>query len=264
MQFCFASLHAQKQFFFESIEINSYVYTDDLAYSKNVWPKQLKSGFRPSAQNFDSLNYYSFKEWFHLNITGGGGIQTRLQKSIPAFSDHSRNRLEWNTGLGFRTFRMASVPYSYLTPYYDTLKNQFSEREQFQLRQSLIDIYNSLMLNHHSKLIPEMYGFVGFGFQTSFSISSKVRDAYSSSQQKWNTSQHRWEEISSTNDTTLAPARNNMLYAWTIPLGVGFDLSKEISIAGGIEYFHARRSPALTEKKYSECAMFQLIIRYKL
>lgn len=259
------SIHAQKKFFFGSIEINSYVYSDDIFYSKNEWTKQFKSPYHPFAQKFDSLDYYRiFREWFHLDINGGGGIQTRLQKSIPAFATHSRSTLEWNTGLGFRTFRMTGVPYSFPSSYYDTLRAQFTESEQFQLKQSFIDSYNSVVLNHHSKMIPEMYGFIGLGFQFSFSMNSKIRDAYSSNQQQWNSSQHRWDQISSFGDTAFVAARNCRVYAWTIPLGLGFDLSKKISMAGGIEYHRSIRLPVLTEKKYSEGAMFQLIIRYKL
>jgi hypothetical protein len=264
-QFCFISIHAQKKFFFESIEIKSYVYTDDIIYTKDAWQKQFRQPYHPSAQKFDSLdNYEFFKEWFHFDITGGGGIQTRLQKPIPAFPVHSRNKLEWNTGLGFRTFRMKGIPYSSLNPYFDTSRVQFAENEQFQLRQSFIDVYNSAVLTRHTKIIPEMYGSIGFGFQFSFSVTNKIRDAYFSHQQQWNTAQHKWDEISSSHDTTLVPAKGCIVYAWTIPVGLGFDLSKKISMAGAIEYMHSTRSPALTEKKYSEAAMFQLSIRYKL
>lgn len=106
--------------------------------------------------------------------------------------------------------------------------------------------------------------FLGLGLQTSFSISSKIKDEYSSSQQKWNTVLRRWEEFNKISDTSLIPAKNTFVFAWTISFGLGFDLSKKISFEFPIEYFHARRSPIVTEKKYSEGAMLQLIIRYKL
>lgn len=260
---CLVALHAQKKFFFESIKINSFLYTDDILYNKNQWAKQFKEPYHPSAQKFDSLNFYGYKDWV-IRINGGEGVQIRLQKIVPAFASHSRNKLEWNTGLGFRTFRMKSEPLSYNTFPYDTTGIYFRESEQLQLTQSFIDIYNSAVYSHHSKFLKGAYGFIGIGFQTSFSISSKIKDTYYSGQQKWNTTQRKWDDVNINNDTSFVPAKNCFMYLWTIPIGLGMDVSKKISLEGAIEYYHARRSPALTEKKYSEGGMFQMIIRYKL
>lgn len=263
--FCGLSVNAQK-FFFESIEVNSYVYFDDIGYTKNNWKNQFQPLYHPLAQKFDSLNYYApFREWLFLPVLNGGkGIQIRSVKTLPVFSFHSKSKLQWKTGLGFKTFRMSSEPFSFGEPPFDTTKIYFREGERFQLRQSFMDIYNSIIYKSYSKL-PWCYGFIGFGGQTSFSISSKINDKYSSFQQKWNTVSRRWEEFNKISDTSLIPAKKAFIFAWTISFGLGFDLSKKISLEFPIEYFHARRSPVIiTEKKYSEGAMLQLVIRYKL
>lgn len=261
------SSNAQEKFF-RSISVNIYIYPDDIFYSKNAWQKQFKPSHRPSASNFDSLEYSSFvKEWFHLNFNGGWGFQSHLQKIVPVFGTRSRSTLKWNTGLGFRTFKSRnSDPLSYplYVVNYDTTKIYFQESEQFQLRQNFIDLYNSVVYNRYSKLIPEMYGYIGLGYQISLSINSKIKEVYSSNQRRWNSIQHNWEEFNAVNDTDFIPAKNCTVYSWTIPVGLGFDLSEKTSIEGNIEYFHARRSPALAEKNFSEGAMFQFIIRYKL
>lgn len=267
LMFSIYSSNAQKKFF-RSISVNAYIYPDDISYSKNAWQKQFKPSHPPSASNFDSLEYASFgKEWFQLNFNGGWGFQTHLQKIVPVFGVQSRSTLKWNTGFGFRTFKSRnSDPLSYplYVVNYDTTKIYFQESEQFQLRQHFIDLYNSVVYNCYSKLIPEMYGYIGLGYQISFSINSKIKETYSSNEIKWNSFQRSWEKINVVKDTNFIPAKNCSAFTWTIPVGLGFNLSRKISIEGGIEYFHAIHSPSFTEKKFSEGAMFQFIIRYKL
>lgn len=85
------SIYSQKKFF-ESVEVNSYVYFDDLKYDKNNWRDQFKPPIRPSVQKFDSLSYYPLmREGFFLPILNGGwGAQIRLLKRIPVFTLHPR------------------------------------------------------------------------------------------------------------------------------------------------------------------------------
>lgn len=157
---CGFFVHAQKKFF-ESIEVNGYAYFDDITYTKSNWKNQFKPPYHPVAQKFDSLNYYArFREWLFLPLLNGGeGIQIRSVKTLPVFSSHSKSRLQWKTGLGFKTFRMSSEPFSFGEPAFDTTKIYFREGESFQLRQSFLDIYNSILYKSYSK-VPWCYGFL--------------------------------------------------------------------------------------------------------
>jgi hypothetical protein len=258
-------LNAQKKLFFESVEINGYGYFESMHFTTEGWLKQFSPAYPPFARKPDSLNHFQsyrgFKDWggLQINAKGGYGLQLRGLKPISVL-EKNNSELLWKTGVGYHTFEGSDHLY-YTGSMLDTTKTYLDESEGFQFRQKLIDIYNAVVYSPHIGLL---HVSIGLGFQTSFSISSEIREHYIASQYRWNSSPPYWNPTAIADERKILPAKNTMIYSLTVPFGWGIDLSKRVSYELGGEYFHARRSPQLTEKKFSNGAMLQLSFRYKL
>jgi opacity protein-like surface antigen len=257
------SSNAQKKFFFESVEINNLIYFDDIRYDKEEWLKQFKSLSHPSAQRLDSFFTGDSRHWNwnRFKINRGIAFQIRVEKRIPVFKEVSRSLLTWKTGFGYKTFRMRSDDFWNSSPYSDTTKPYFVQQQNFKLLQDLCDIYNAIIYDYHSGWF---HGYIGSGFLTSFSMSSRLKENYILWQKDWNSSSHTWNQNKIDDEINLIPAKSTINFAWTIPFGVSIDATTNVLIDGGFEYFNQRRSPRLTEKKNSEGLILQLAIRYKL
>lgn len=258
----FSASHAQKKFF-QSVELVPYLYFDDIYYDHKEWPLLFRTPFKPFVQQVDSLNEFPDRGHFG-NITGGRGIQIRLQKVLPVFKESSRSKLEWNTGVGHRTLKISSRTFYYGSYYYDTTKVYTDEMERFQLKQNFLDVYNSIVYNLNGKEWDWWNLFIGFGLQASFSMSGNLQDDYNSTTSQWNSSLRRWIDTQLPSLSKTVKAKSNRIYSYTVPVGWGVRFGKKILLKGSMEYFHATRSPIISDQKYSEGLMFQFALRYNL
>ena len=258
--FLIPSLKAQHKFF-QSVQLTPYWYFDDVFYKGEDWKKQFQAPSKPLAQNFDSLSEIYPREW-GFRIKGGAGMQLRAQRILPVFRTGSRSRLEWSPGIGHRSFGMKTYPYGSYYPVADTTKQHLFESETFQLRQDWVDLYNSIVYSLYSKR-SSVHVFIGFGFQASLTFSSRINETYHSDKADWNTAQHRWVVTSSSNETRKVRVKNSKALSYTIPMGWGVSLSRNLSWESSIEIFHSWRGPHFGNN-FSDGIMFQSSFRYKL
>jgi hypothetical protein len=258
---------AQKKFFSEGTAL-AHLYFDDYYIDKDYWLSTFAKGNKPASLAFDSLSDgTSGATPYSIKGGGGGGIQFRLLRDLSVFREGSRSKMFWNVGAGFRIFRMSSEGFSFF-PFFmqrDTTKIYYIENEQFQLRQTFVDIYNAVRYELHGKLLRRMYAYAGLGTELSLAIDSKISDEYYRTDEQWNTSGRRWETINIVDTVIRAKAKKLHTYGWTIPFGIGFIVSDRAKLEFGMEYFHRKRTPdPYPERKYSEGAMFQMLIRFNL
>ena len=258
---------AQKKFFSEGTAL-VHLYFDDYFIDKDNWPAAFAKGAGPSAIAFDSLTDQSWGAIpFRINSGTGGGVQFRLMRDLSLFREGSRSKVFWHTGMGLRNFERSSGDFSGFVPFIaaDTTKVYYSENESFRLKQTYLELYNSLRYEFYGKLLRKMYAFAGAGMQFSFAVTNKIEDTYHKSDLAWNTARRNWEYINTMDTVTKVKARKMHTYDWTIPLGIGFIASEWAKFELGMEYFHRKRtSDPGTERKYSEGAMFQILIRFNL
>jgi len=260
LNFSFLFVRAQRRSFFESIELSSYVYVESIPFTEEGWLRQVKSTNPLSAQYPDSLrkSRQFAKEWFRIDVKGGYGIQLRGLRPIRILNND--RELLWKMGIDYHTFE-GSDDLSYAPSMPDTTKNYKYESERLQFTQRLIGIYTAVVYNLHIGL---SHVSIGLGIQTSFSVSSEIMEHYIALQYRWNSSPPYWKPGVTIDESKILPVKNSTVYSLTIPFGWGIDLSKRLSWELGGEYFHALHSPQLTQKKFSNGAMIQLLIRYKL
>jgi hypothetical protein len=188
----------------------------------------------------------------------------KLQRLLPVLKAPRRNII-WSTGLGYHQLKISSDTYFSRSSLSDTTQIYFTESDRFQLKQTYLDLYNSLSWEARSKTFNNFFVSIGLGVNCGIPLSSQIKETYNAGDFVWSTPQRQWLKTPTIDAVITSKARKTFICQWSMPISAGIDFSQHIAGAFRIEYFNAYRFPSLSaEGARSEGAVFSFSFIYTL